>query len=202
MKLDLQVDLLDLGAVHLVGLGALVENVDVPVDVPLAVEVLLQPLDAHLHLGVEGVLLGHVLRWLLLLAGTVALPEHEAGGQQHKDQQGDGGHAAPDGAAHLRVQGGRGLHVQPERLHVGAVLHLVALVVVDEGLVQCEVARPVHQVPAAALQLIRQRALDPWAGAGLRSNHVDDLEVPLVSCLHLQNHKLWLSPSTTSTNDY
>ena len=70
----------------------------------------------------------------------------------------------------------------------------VSLVVVDEGLVQGEAPAAVHQVsPGASLQLllpalsqlVGERALDARAGARLRTNHIDHLQVPLVARLHL-----------------
>lgn len=93
MQFDLQVDLFDLGLA--VGLLVAVEDVDVPHGAVFGAEVLLHTLvQAHLHLGVERILLVHFRRLLaLLLRRPSAAAEQEAGGQQDQDQQGHGGHS-------------------------------------------------------------------------------------------------------------
>lgn len=185
MEFDLQVDLFDLG--FAVGLLVAVEDVDVPHRAVFGAEVLLHALvHAHLHLGVERVLLVHLRSLLALLLGRPsAAAEQEAGGQQDQDQQGDGGHAPAHRAAHMGVEGGRGPGLQAERLHVGAVLHLVAFVVVDERLVERQAPAAVHQVAFGPAQLIRHRALDPGTGPRLWANHINHLQVPLMPRLHL-----------------
>lgn len=85
----------------------------------------------------------------------------------------------------MGVEGGGGPGLQAERLHVGAVLHLVALVVVDQRLVQRQAPAAIHQVTFRTAQLICQRALNPGAGAGLRADDINDLQVPLVPRLYL-----------------
>lgn len=85
----------------------------------------------------------------------------------------------------MGVKGGRGPGLQMERLHVGAVLHLVALVVVDQGLVQRQAPTAVHQVAFRAAQFIGHRALNPGARPRLWADHINYLQVPLVACLHL-----------------
>lgn len=184
MEFHLQVDLFDLG----LAVGLLVAvDVDVPHGAVFGAEVLLHALvQAHLHLGVERILLVHFGRLLVLLLGrSVAAAEQEAGGQQHQDQQGDGGHASAHRAAHVCVEGAGGPGLQAERLHVGAVLHLVALVVVDQRLVQGQTPAAVHQVAFRTAQLVGDRALDPGAGARLWTDHINDLQVPLMPRLHL-----------------
>lgn len=89
----------------------------------------------------------------------------------------------------MGIEGGGGLRLQMERLHVGAVLHLAALVVVDQGLVQHQTSVPVHQVPFGAAQLIGRRTLDPGAGSRLWADDINDLEVPLMPRLHLSISK-------------
>jgi len=181
---DLQVDLLDLG---------LVQHVDVPHGALPAAELLLHALvQAHLHLGVERVLLGRRRRRCFLRRLPPAAPRQEAGGEQQRQrQQDDGGHAPAHLATHVGVEGGgggrRGGGLQAERLHVGAVLHLVALVVVDQRLVQRQAAAAVHQVAPGAAQQVGggRRALDPGSGARLGADDVDHLQVPLVPRLHL-----------------
>ncbi len=144
VEFHLQVDLFHLGLA--VGLLVAVEDVDVPHGAVLGAEVLLHTLvHAHLHLGVERVLLVHFLSLLgLLLGRTAAAAEQEAGGQQDQDQQGHCGHSSAHRAAHVGVKGGGGPCLQTERLHVGAVLHLVALVVIDQRLVQRQTPAAVH----------------------------------------------------------
>lgn len=77
-----------------VGLLVAVEDVDVPHGAVLGAEVLLQALvHAHLHLGVERILLVHFRRLLAPLLGRPsAAAEQEAGGQQDQHQQGHGGY--------------------------------------------------------------------------------------------------------------
>lgn len=185
MEFDLQVDLLDLGLAA--RLLVAVEDVDVSHCAVFGAEVLLHTLvHAHLHLGVERILLVDFLSLLALLLGRPsAAAEQEAGGQQDQDQQGDGGHAPAHRAAHVGVEGGGGPGLQAERLHVGAVLHLVALVVVDQRLVQRQTPAAVHQVAFRTAQLIGDRALNPGAGPRLRADHINHLQVPLVPRLHL-----------------
>lgn len=68
MEFDLQVDLFDLGLA--VGVLVAVEDVDVSHVALFGAEVLLHTLvQAHLHLGVERVLLVHFLGLLALLLG-------------------------------------------------------------------------------------------------------------------------------------
>lgn len=118
----------------------------------------------------------------------VAPPEEEAGGQRGQDQEGQSGHPAPHRAAHVGVEGSAGPALQTQGLHVGAVLHLVALVVVDERLVQCQAPAAVHQVALGPTRLGGERTLDPQAGPRLRTNDVDHLQVPLVTRLHLNTN--------------
>lgn len=154
VEFDLQVDLFDLGLA--VGLLVAVEDVDVPHGAVFGAEVLLHTLvHAHLHLGVERILLVHFLSLFVLPLGRPpAAAEHEARGQQGQDQQGHSGYSTAHRAAHVGVKGGGGPSLQAERLHVGAVLHLVALVIVDQRLVQCQTPAAVHQVAFGAAQLI------------------------------------------------
>lgn len=132
MEFDLQVDLFDLGLA--VGLLVAVEDIDVSHGAVFGAEVLLQTLvHAHLHLGVEWILLIHFLRLLALLLGRpLAAAEQEAGGQQDQRQQGNGGNSPAHRTAHMSIKGGRGPCHQLERLHIGAILDLVTLVVVDQ----------------------------------------------------------------------
>lgn len=186
MEFDLQVDLFDLGLA--VGLLVAVQDVDVSHRAVLGAEVLLHTLvHAHLHFGVERILL--VDFWFLLLALLLGQPsaaaEQEAGGQQDQDQQGDGGHTSPHGAAHVSVKGGGGPGFQVERLHVGAVLYLISFVVVDERLVKRQPAAAIHQVTFRTAELIRHRALNPGVGPRLGADHINYLQVPLVPRLHL-----------------
>lgn len=185
VEFDLQVDLFDLGPA--VGLLVAVEDVDVPHGAVFGAEVLLHTLvHAHLHLGVERILLVHFLSLLALLFGRpTAAAEQEAGGQQDQHQQGQGGYSPAHRAAHVGVKGGRGPRLQTERLHIGAVLHLVALVVVDQRLIQRQTPAAVNQVAFGAAQLIGHRALNPGAGPRLWADHINDLQVPLVPRLHL-----------------
>lgn len=205
MEFDLQVDLFDLGLA--VGLLVAVEDVDVPHRAVFGAEVLLHTfVHAHLHLGVERILLVDFRCLLALLLGRPpAAAEQEAGGEQDQDQQGHGGYASAHRAAHVGVEGGRGTGLQVERLHVGAVLHLVALVVVDERLVESQPPAAIHQVAFGAAQLIGHRALDPRAGPRLRADHINDLQVPLVSRLHLsintQTEELLTKPAPFSSQN-
>lgn len=164
--------------------GVLVD-VDVPHRAVLAAEVLLHTLvHAHLHLGVEGILLVGFLG-ALALGGVAAAAEQETGSQQGQDQQRDGCHSPAHRAAQVGVEGGRGELLQVERLHVGAVLHLVALIVVDEGLVQHQPPAAVYQVTFRAAQQRGHGALNSGIGVRLWADHVDHLQVPLVPRLHL-----------------
>lgn len=185
MEFDFQVDLFDLGLA--VGLLVAVEDVGVPHGAVFGAEVLLHALvHAHLHLGVERELLVRLLGLLtLLLRRALAAAEQEAGGQQDQHQQREDRDPASHRAPHVGVEGGCWFRLQTERLHVGAVLHLVALVVVDQGLVQGQAPVPVHQVPFGAAQLVGQRTLDPGAGPRLRADDVNDLQVPLMPRFHL-----------------
>lgn len=153
MEFDLQVDLFDLG----LAVGVLVAvDVDVSDRAVFGAEVLLHTLvHAHLHLGVERILLQYFLSLLALpRCRAAAVAEQEADGQQDQDEQGDGRHAPAHRAAHVGIEGGGGPGLQAERLHVGAVLHLVALVVVDQRLVERQLPAAVHQVTFRAAQLV------------------------------------------------
>lgn len=191
VEFDLQVDLFDLGLA--VGLLVAVEDVDVPHGAVFGAEVLLHTLvHAHLHLGVERILLVHFLSLFVLPLGRPpAAAEQEARGQQGQDQQGHSGHSPAHRAAHVGVKGGGGPGLQTERLHVGAVLHLVALVIVDQRFVQRQPPAAVHQVAFGAAQLIGHRALNPGAGPRLWADHINDLQVPLVPRLHLLISHQW-----------
>lgn len=87
MEFDFQVDLFDLR--FAVGLLVAVEDVDVPHGAVFGAEVLLHTLvHAHLHLGVERILLiGFLSLLALLLRRPSATAEQEAGGQQNQHQQ-------------------------------------------------------------------------------------------------------------------
>lgn len=164
MEFDLQVDLFHLGLA--VGLLVAVQDVDVSHCAVFGAEVLLHALvHAHFHFSVERILLVDFLGLLALPLGrSLAAAEQEAGGEQDQDQQGDGGHPPAHRAAHVCVESGGGPGLQAQRLHVGAVLHLVALVVVDKRLVECQPPASIHQVPFGAAQLVGDRALNPGAG--------------------------------------
>ena len=54
----------------------------------------------------------------------------------------------------MGVKGGGGPGLQAERFHVGAVLHLVALIVIYQRLVQRQTPAAVYQVTFGAAQLI------------------------------------------------
>lgn len=164
MEFDLQVDLFDLGLA--VGVLVAVEDVDVSHRAVFAAEVLLHALvHAHFHFSVERILLVHLLGLLALPLGrSSAAAEQEAGGEQDQDQQDDGGDPPAHRAAHVGVESSGGSGLQAQRLHVGAVLHLVALVVVDERLVERQPPAAIHQVTFGAAQGVGDGALDPGAG--------------------------------------
>lgn len=191
MEFDLQVDLFDLGPT--IRLLVAVEDVEVPHIAVFGAEVLLQTLvHAHLHLGVERVLLVHFLSLLaLLLGGTSAAAEQKAGGQQDQHQQRHSCYSPTHRAAHMGVKCGRRPRLQTKGLHIGTVLHLVALIVIDQRLIQRQTSAAVYKVTFGAAQLIGHRALNPGAGPGLWTDHINDLQVPLVSCLYLSINR-WI----------
>lgn len=78
VEFDLQIDLFDLDPIDLVGLGVLVEDVDVSYRAVLAVEVFLQTFYAHLHLRVQRIILHYLLRPLFY--NPAALPDNETEG--------------------------------------------------------------------------------------------------------------------------
>lgn len=91
----------------------------------------------------------------------------------------------------MGVKGGRRPRLQTKRLHIGAVLHLVALIVIDQRLIQRQTSAPVYKVAFGATQLIGHRALNPGAGPRLWTDHINDLQVPLVPRLYLSINR-WI----------